>query len=70
MIPDDTCTYLISTCTYAYACTILLNSANLSGPLFASLHGGEKFLCFHMFSLNQKEPSDILFLDAKAFWQS
>ena len=38
--------------------------------LFASLHGEEKFLSFHMFSLNQKEPFDILFLDSKAFWQS
>ena len=56
------------TCTYLYIC--LYHSFEFSWFIqasFASLHGEEKFLCFHMFSLNQKEPSDILFLDA--FWQ-
>lgn len=64
MIPDDICTYLYICLYHSFEFSWFIRAS------FASLHGEEKFLSFHMFSLNQKEPSDILFLDAKAFLQS
>ena len=62
VIPDDICTYLYICLYHSFEFSWFIRAS------FASLHAEEKFLSFHMFSLNQKEPFDILFLEA--FWQS